>query len=85
MPSSSLSMQRSPPASTLPMGIYKIVRIRLDFGHSRPNQIAGKWQPAEGLMAGAWKAASFGDVHLLTRLDLISRRPMPALAWSAKG
>jgi hypothetical protein len=31
--------------------------IGLDFGHSPCNQIAGKWQPAEGFMAGAWEAA----------------------------
>jgi hypothetical protein len=59
--------------------------VGLDFGHSPRNQIAGKWQPAEGFMAGAWEAASFRDVYLPTRLQLISRRPLPALAWSAKG
>jgi MoaA/NifB/PqqE/SkfB family radical SAM enzyme len=31
--------------------------VSLDFGHSRPNQIAGKWQPAEGFIAEAWEAA----------------------------
>jgi hypothetical protein len=30
--------------------------IKLDFGHSPRNQIAGKWQAAEGLIAGAWEA-----------------------------
>jgi transposase len=27
--------------------------LLLDFGHSRPNQLAGKWQPAKGFMAEA--------------------------------
>jgi hypothetical protein len=27
--------------------------LKLAFGHSPRNQIAGKWQPAEGFMAGA--------------------------------
>ncbi|HZC01380.1 MAG TPA: hypothetical protein VE844_08460 [Gammaproteobacteria bacterium] len=31
--------------------------LTLDFGHSPRGQIAGKWQPAEGFMAGAWDAA----------------------------
>jgi hypothetical protein len=30
--------------------------LQLDFGHSPRNQIAGKWQAAEGLIAGAWEA-----------------------------
>ena len=64
---------------------FCINTFKLDFGHFRPNQIAGKWQPDEGLIAGAWEAESFRDVYLLTRLHLISGRRLPALAWSAKG
>jgi hypothetical protein len=59
--------------------------LELDFGHFPRNQIAGKWQPDEGFVAGAWEAASFGDVYLPTRLHLISGRRLPALAWSVKG
>jgi hypothetical protein len=32
------------------------IPISLDFGHSPRNQVAGKWQAAEGLIAGAWEA-----------------------------
>jgi hypothetical protein len=59
--------------------------IGLDFGHFPSNQIAGKWQPDAGLIAGAWEAKSFRDVYLPSRLPRISRRRLPALAWSAKG
>jgi hypothetical protein len=31
-------------------------RLELDFGHFPRNQIAGKWQPDEGLITGAWEA-----------------------------
>src|SRR5918996_1351260 len=58
--------------------------FELDFGHSPRNQIAGKWQPDEGLIAGAWEAESFRDVYLPSRLHLISGRRPPALALSAK-
>jgi hypothetical protein len=61
------------------------VTVSLDFGHSPRTQIAGKWQPAEGFMAGAWEAKSFRDVYLPTRPHRISGRRLPALAWSAKG
>jgi hypothetical protein len=47
--------------------------------------MAGKWQPDEGFIAGAWEAESFRDVYLPTRLHRISGRCLPALAWSAEG
>ena len=34
-----------------------VFTLLLDFGHFPHNQIAGKWQPDEGFMAGAWEAA----------------------------
>jgi hypothetical protein len=48
-------------------GIFRSL-FRLDFGHFLPNQIAGKWQQDESLIAGAWEAESFRDVYLPTRL-----------------
>ena len=31
---------------------FYVHNLRLDFGHCPRNQIAGTWQPDEGLMAG---------------------------------
>ena len=33
--------------------------VRLDFGHFPRNQIAGKWQPDDSFIAGAWKLSNF--------------------------
>ena len=72
------------------VAVYRQMEVNLtypilDFGHFPRNRIAGKSQPDASFIAGAWEAESFRDVYLPTRLHLISRWRLPALAWSAEG
>jgi hypothetical protein len=59
--------------------------LQLDFGYCPRHQIAGKWQAAKGCIAGAWEAEEFHDVYPPSRLQLISGRCLPTLAWPTKG
>jgi hypothetical protein len=62
------------------IGLIQNAFFKLDFGRFPRHQIAGKWQPGEGFMAGAWEAESFHDVYLATRPHLISGRYLLTLA-----
>ncbi len=75
-----LYLMKKPEAGDIRLTAEYVGPLKLDFGHFPRNQIAGKWQPGEGFMAGAWEAESFRDVYLATRPHLISGRYLLTLA-----